>query len=208
MLISIQIILHAWQTNSTSSSFTLSVTGDIEMNLNKCLAAVAVSALCMAGTSHADLIQNGNGTFKDTATGYLWQDISTFWDMNTSEMNQRLKPGFHFASFAELLTLQDAAPAVPSRFFDHAEAMGTSQPTLLDRNIIWGVYGDLTRWSWKFDTDTEWKFDTAGITRMEDLGAYAVNTSPIPEPETYAMLLAGLGLLGFAARRRKAKAAV
>ena len=31
--------------------------------------------------------------------------------------------------------------------------------------------------------------------------------APIPEPETYAMLLAGLGLLGFAARRRKLKAA-
>jgi len=30
---------------------------------------------------------------------------------------------------------------------------------------------------------------------------------PIPEPETYAMLLAGLGLLGFAARRRKLKEA-
>ena len=31
--------------------------------------------------------------------------------------------------------------------------------------------------------------------------------SPIPEPETYAMLLAGLGLLGFHARRRKLKLA-
>jgi len=31
-------------------------------------------------------------------------------------------------------------------------------------------------------------------------------TSPIPEPETYAMLLAGLGLLGFMARRRKESA--
>lgn len=29
--------------------------------------------------------------------------------------------------------------------------------------------------------------------------------SPIPEPETYAMLLAGLGVLGFAARRRQRK---
>ena len=31
--------------------------------------------------------------------------------------------------------------------------------------------------------------------------------SPVPEPETYAMVLAGLGLLGFMARRRKQKEA-
>ena len=34
---------------------------------------------------------------------------------------------------------------------------------------------------------------------------YVSLTTAVPEPETYAMLLAGLGLLGFAARRRKLK---
>jgi hypothetical protein len=31
-------------------------------------------------------------------------------------------------------------------------------------------------------------------------------TGVIPEPETYAMLLAGLGLMGFVARRRRRNA--
>ena len=34
-----------------------------------------------------------------------------------------------------------------------------------------------------------------------------VSVQAIPEPETYAMLLAGLGLLGFVARRRKQRTA-
>jgi len=34
-----------------------------------------------------------------------------------------------------------------------------------------------------------------------------VNVSAIPEPETYALLIAGLGLIGFATRRRQRRAA-
>jgi len=37
-------------------------------------------------------------------------------------------------------------------------------------------------------------------------GSIAFQITAIPEPETYAMLLAGLGLLGFMARSRKDKA--
>ena len=40
-------------------------------------------------------------------------------------------------------------------------------------------------------------------TGINNHGQVAAIGSPIPEPETYAMLLAGLGLLGFIARRRK-----
>jgi probable HAF family extracellular repeat protein len=43
--------------------------------------------------------------------------------------------------------------------------------------------------------------EAAGINNH---GQVVVIGNPIPEPETYAMLLAGLGLLGFIGRRRKA----
>ena len=40
---------------------------------------------------------------------------------------------------------------------------------------------------------TEPKFSTTTVYEL----------APVPEPETYAMLLAGLGLVGLAARRRR-----
>ncbi len=42
---------------------------------------------------------------------------------------------------------------------------------------------------------------------VDDIRLTVSTLSVVPEPETYAMMLAGLGLLGFAARRRKQQAA-
>jgi hypothetical protein len=46
--------------------------------------------------------------------------------------------------------------------------------------------------------------DTSLNTDSTDGMLDLVSVTAVPEPETYAMLLAGLGLVGFAARRRKA----
>ena len=35
-------------------------------------------------------------------------------------------------------------------------------------------------------------------------GQLAISAAPVPEPETYALMLAGLGAMGFVARRRRA----
>jgi hypothetical protein len=53
---------------------------------------------------------------------------------------------------------------------------------------------------------TGFRWDTTLGGRL-NTGIDNLSTAPIPEPETYAMLLAGLGLLGFAARRRQQQAA-
>ncbi|MES2115261.1 MAG: PEP-CTERM sorting domain-containing protein [Pseudomonadota bacterium] len=47
------------------------------------------------------------------------------------------------------------------------------------------------------------KVTTAFSITGDNLSNYRAYILPVPEPETYAMLLAGLGVLGFMARRRK-----
>ena len=64
-------------------------------------------------------------------------------------------------------------------------------------------YGGTGTWNdWLPDRSTfDYDNPSTGI-----YGLVEVNMAPVPEPETYAMLLAGLGLMGFMARRRKLSA--
>jgi hypothetical protein len=66
-----------------------------------------------------------------------------------------------------------------------------------------GFFGDITS-NLSFTNNSI----SLGIDGGASLGAVAVydigtTVSPVPEPDTYAMLLAGLGLLGFTTLRRK-----
>jgi hypothetical protein len=51
-----------------------------------------------------------------------------------------------------------------------------------------------------FAADVVWTADTQSFGAT---GAIGVVTTPVPEPETYALFLAGLGAMGFMARRRR-----
>ncbi|WP_229215470.1 FxDxF family PEP-CTERM protein [Duganella sp. CY15W] len=68
---------------------------------------------------------------------------------------------------------------------------------------------DTTYKAVRVDTDFSWQALQDGVgTSNLTLGkiSYDFSVSAVPEPETYAMLLAGLGLVGCAARRRKQQA--
>jgi hypothetical protein len=55
--------------------------------------------------------------------------------------------------------------------------------------------------------NTGYKYHVPDVSVGERTVATHWTLSPVPEPETYAMLLAGLGVMGAVARRRKAKQA-
>lgn len=75
---------------------------------------------------------------------------------------------------------------------DLSALTGKSQSTLATNN-------DWSRWTQDFHSRPGWK---QGETERYQL---TVVQTPVPEPETYAMMMAGLGLMGFMVRRRKAK---
>lgn len=54
---------------------------------------------------------------------------------------------------------------------------------------------------------TYWYNDELNNSSLYVLADFTAPTTPIPEPEIYAMLAAGLGLMGWVGRRRKLKAA-
>ncbi len=90
--------------------------------------------------------------------------------------------------------------------FDFSETLGGGASNRL-------TSGESVSWYTNFVNPTgfvtpEFALHVQSIGSNGDSGWYVPTVSAIPEPETYAMLLAGLGLLGFVARRRQRKLAV
>lgn len=94
-------------------------------------------------------------------------------------------------------------------FYDSANALISSQVW----SVNYGAYTDPGTYQHFSVTSgngiSHFYFNGYGVVGNTSIDNVAVNSvaQPVPEPETYALMLAGLGLLGVAARRRKQMAA-
>lgn len=71
--------------------------------------------------------------------------------------------------------------------------------------MFWGVIDTVNTWTSISFGNTRSGTDFFAFDQMT-IGSLQQVANPVPEPETYAMMLAGLGLLGVVTRRRKQKA--
>ncbi|HWA37950.1 MAG TPA: PEP-CTERM sorting domain-containing protein [Burkholderiales bacterium] len=104
-----------------------------------------------------------------------------------------------------------AAPTLGGVGFDFGDCFGSSGPCSNAGPSSGRLEsGEWVSWSLTFASRQDPFLGTPPVALNVQAGskdgltnAWYTPTSPIPEPETYAMLLAGLGLMGFVARRRR-----
>lgn len=173
-------------TSTNNNAYNAYLPGNISDRL------LATSPTSIAGTALQLTLMNDTGSsFNELAVSY---DIYRFRTVSSAEE----LPGYQVfysldgASWRNVAALNPTAAQVPHDSTGSTTMSGTiSFGSAVAANSV--VY---LRW-----------IDDNGIPTSPDqirgLNNVSIMAMPVPEPESYAMLLAGLGLIGFAARRRK-----
>jgi len=137
-------------------------------------------------SSHAANINQNWGVLDFESTGKVSKSMGSFLDTYTFTLGGEsvvdatfLSKGINFGSYS----LFDETGTI--------SLFGTS---------FGGQFSNANTWS--LDAGT-YIFAIGGKAGSAASYSLAASTTPVPEPETYAMLLAGLGIIGFVARRRR-----
>ena len=176
------------------------------------ISIIAMGVLVFGNSAHATLTPTG---YSCTNSGMSFDDCSGSWDGNN-------KGNAGLLADVNAQILADFGFVVGSSY--EVSSGGSNSGTLNFGGPISGVFAIALKAGdafslYKFDGGVSGissiNYDTLGVGFFsgpnnilhtnQDL-SHADIYLPVPEPETYAMLLAGLGLLGFMARHRKESA--
>jgi hypothetical protein len=174
--------------------------------MKKLLAIACVVTSCLAEAGTNDLVVNVSGIYNPIQLApccFAWAPLTVHLDAGTYTVTPVKEgyPGALYTAFSYGSPGWSAAYAIafdqthvtwygdgtpvgdPLTAFSHAAGASFSIATA--RDVYFGI------------GDSMYNDNAGGVS------LHLVNTTPVPEPQTYAMMLAGLGLLGFAAHRRK-----
>lgn len=142
-----------------------------------------VAGAAQDGSNYVELDTNNNSGMFQVITGNGWYNLSFWFSAREGIAAGSNGIGFNFGSLSgQVLTNVAGAPS----------------------GNVWQQYTGLVN----LNGPTSLMFFATG--RSDSLGGSLDNvsvTSAVPEPESFAMMLAGLGLMGAIARRRKSKSA-
>jgi hypothetical protein len=184
--------------------------------------SLAAAALAFGTAASAAVVVGptvgGYSTFTDTNTGLNWVRMDSFFDKSHNEMATAVTAaGFTVAGWSDVSALLETLPLPNAATWDSYAAIMGRAP---NRELIWGSFAPVKSngnidWAFSFRGASSWtafNFDwpantapNAG-TRDADMNIWAFvgGTPPVPEPATWAMMIAGFGLVGAAMRRRAA----
>lgn len=164
------------------------------MKLKQVFSTVAVAAsLFCASAANAEL-------YNFTVSG----DYSATWQMDSNAMPDLVFDGTGFAYADVTGTYQNAVSSLADLYFLNASFGGG----ISIEDYYGGEYLLITDgpqiYSGTEDAPT-FLLGTYALTEYQGTGSYTLTVSAVPEPATYGMLLAGMGLVGVALRRKQAK---
>ncbi len=148
--------------------------------------------------------QGGQGGFNPlAAAGSQYLELNTDRFTSVSQTIATGAPGLYSLSFAYSGRPDTAGQAVSTMNVYWGDTLLTPTALIGNTGGVWQSYAQTLVASNPF---TVLRFESIGPVSSQTYGSYLDNvsvTSAVPEPETYGMMLLGLGLIGVVARRKK-----
>jgi hypothetical protein len=175
--------------------------------------ATALASTASAAISVGPTV-GGLGTFTDSNTGRNWVRMDSYFNRTYNFMaNDLTGKGFTLAFQSDIEALF-ATVNVQADFNGVAAIMGRAP----NRALIWGAYAPVNgtntiNWAFAF-SGNNWQLATSsfdpdtvpnggGPDADMNFWAFTGGGGAVPEPASWAMLIAGFGLVGAVARRRR-----